>query len=188
MQGPGFRPGKRDHGAAVGRHDGQADRGLHAHSAQRLSAAQEASRVELPPFRIRVHRRSHRAGNAVDADVVLARQVAGSQHRFLTEVTDAYSMAWLELPSVVDCDADTLTPTYGKFVAEPFERGFGVDDRQQPAADPAVEPGRQRGHANQDPRCAARVHHDSGRPGGRDRHRPECQVAGRQELQRLDHA
>ncbi|MCA9120906.1 MAG: DNA-directed RNA polymerase subunit alpha [Planctomycetaceae bacterium] len=32
----------------------------------------------------------------------------------------------LELPSVVDCDKDSLTSTYGKFVAEPFERGFGV--------------------------------------------------------------
>lgn len=32
----------------------------------------------------------------------------------------------LELPSVVECDAKTLTPTYGKFIAEPFERGFGV--------------------------------------------------------------
>jgi len=32
----------------------------------------------------------------------------------------------LELPSVVTCDADSLTSTYGKFVAEPFERGFGV--------------------------------------------------------------
>lgn len=32
----------------------------------------------------------------------------------------------LELPSVVNCDAITLTSTYGKFVAEPFERGFGV--------------------------------------------------------------
>jgi DNA-directed RNA polymerase subunit alpha len=31
----------------------------------------------------------------------------------------------LELPSVVICDAASLTPTYGKFVAEPFERGFG---------------------------------------------------------------
>jgi DNA-directed RNA polymerase subunit alpha len=31
----------------------------------------------------------------------------------------------LELPSVVTCDADSLTTTYGKFVAEPFERGFG---------------------------------------------------------------
>jgi DNA-directed RNA polymerase subunit alpha len=31
----------------------------------------------------------------------------------------------LELPSVVTCDAATLTPTYGKFIAEPFERGFG---------------------------------------------------------------
>ena len=32
----------------------------------------------------------------------------------------------LELPSVVNCDRDSLTPTYGKFVAEPFERGFGT--------------------------------------------------------------
>ncbi len=32
----------------------------------------------------------------------------------------------LELPSQVVCDLKTLSPTYGKFVAEPFERGFGV--------------------------------------------------------------
>jgi len=32
----------------------------------------------------------------------------------------------LELPSLVTSDAKTLTSTYGKFVAEPFERGFGV--------------------------------------------------------------
>ena len=32
----------------------------------------------------------------------------------------------LELPSIVECDRDTLTSTYGRFVAEPFERGFGV--------------------------------------------------------------
>ena len=32
----------------------------------------------------------------------------------------------LELPSVVDCDRSTLTKTYGKFTAEPFERGFGT--------------------------------------------------------------
>jgi DNA-directed RNA polymerase subunit alpha len=31
----------------------------------------------------------------------------------------------LELPSVVTADAATLSATYGKFVAEPFERGFG---------------------------------------------------------------
>ena len=31
----------------------------------------------------------------------------------------------LELPSQVVCEASTLTRTYGKFVAEPFERGFG---------------------------------------------------------------
>jgi DNA-directed RNA polymerase subunit alpha len=32
----------------------------------------------------------------------------------------------LELPSLVTADRSTLTATYGKFVAEPFERGFGV--------------------------------------------------------------
>ncbi len=32
----------------------------------------------------------------------------------------------LELPSSVTPDAKTLTGTYGKFVAEPFERGFGT--------------------------------------------------------------
>src|SRR5581483_508884 len=31
----------------------------------------------------------------------------------------------LELPSVVTCERETLSSTYGKFVAEPFERGFG---------------------------------------------------------------
>lgn len=32
----------------------------------------------------------------------------------------------LELPSVVECDQESLTGTYGKFTAEPFERGFGT--------------------------------------------------------------
>ena len=32
----------------------------------------------------------------------------------------------LELPSQVVCDRATLTATYGKFVVEPFERGFGT--------------------------------------------------------------
>src|SRR5271168_3170586 len=32
----------------------------------------------------------------------------------------------LELPSRVVSDRGTLTDTYGKFSAEPFERGFGV--------------------------------------------------------------
>jgi DNA-directed RNA polymerase subunit alpha len=32
----------------------------------------------------------------------------------------------LELPSILECEKDTLSATYGKFVAEPFERGFGV--------------------------------------------------------------
>jgi DNA-directed RNA polymerase subunit alpha len=32
----------------------------------------------------------------------------------------------LELPSVVNCETETLTSTYGKFYAEPFERGFGA--------------------------------------------------------------
>ena len=32
----------------------------------------------------------------------------------------------LELPGAVTADTKSLTPTYGKFTAEPFERGFGT--------------------------------------------------------------
>ena len=32
----------------------------------------------------------------------------------------------LELPGAVTTDSSTLSPTYGKFTAEPFERGFGT--------------------------------------------------------------
>src|SRR5207249_6290989 len=32
----------------------------------------------------------------------------------------------LELPNRLSCERETLTDTYGKFYAEPFERGFGV--------------------------------------------------------------
>src|SRR5207247_2934650 len=32
----------------------------------------------------------------------------------------------LELPNRLSSDRDTLTDTFGKFFAEPFERGFGV--------------------------------------------------------------
>lgn len=32
----------------------------------------------------------------------------------------------LELPSVVECERESLTRNYGKFTAEPFERGFGT--------------------------------------------------------------
>ena len=32
----------------------------------------------------------------------------------------------LELPSQVTCETSTLSSTYGKFITEPFERGFGV--------------------------------------------------------------
>src|SRR5258707_12885752 len=32
----------------------------------------------------------------------------------------------LELPNRLSSDRDTLSPSYGKFYAEPFERGFGV--------------------------------------------------------------
>ncbi len=31
-----------------------------------------------------------------------------------------------EIPKRLQCDEDSLTETYGKFIAEPFERGYGV--------------------------------------------------------------
>jgi DNA-directed RNA polymerase subunit alpha len=37
-------------------------------------------------------------------------------------------MLWADFqkPKKIDSDADTLTPNYGKFIAQPFERGFGT--------------------------------------------------------------
>ena len=32
----------------------------------------------------------------------------------------------MELPSALEVDRESLTETYGKFSAEPFERGFGA--------------------------------------------------------------
>jgi len=37
-------------------------------------------------------------------------------------------MLWkgFQRPKRLECDSETLTPTYGKFLAQPFERGFGT--------------------------------------------------------------
>ena len=37
-------------------------------------------------------------------------------------------IAWkdFEMPRKVECDESSYTPTYGKFIAEPFERGYGT--------------------------------------------------------------
>ncbi len=37
-------------------------------------------------------------------------------------------IAWkeFEMPKTLECDESTLTDTYGKFIAEPFERGYGI--------------------------------------------------------------
>ena len=37
-------------------------------------------------------------------------------------------IAWkdFEMPSKVECDEASYTLTYGKFIAEPFERGYGT--------------------------------------------------------------
>ena len=57
----------------------------------------------------------------------------------------------LELPNRVVSDRNSLTDTYGKFTAEPFERGFGVTVGNSPAPHPPLQPGRKCGHSGQDP-------------------------------------
>ena len=67
----------------------------------------------------------------------------------------------LGLPSQVAPDRLTLSATYGKFVAEPFKRGFGVTVgnslRRVLLSSLEGSAGR-----NQAARRAARIHHDSG--------------------------
>lgn len=46
----------------------------------------------------------------------------------MTTVTSFAGKNWRDLikPKALDADKDTLSPTYGKFVARPLERGFGL--------------------------------------------------------------
>jgi DNA-directed RNA polymerase subunit alpha len=41
---------------------------------------------------------------------------------------EAAHMLWSDFqkPKKLEYDAETLTPNYGRFVAQPFERGFGT--------------------------------------------------------------
>ncbi len=92
----------------------------------------------------------------------------------------------LELPSVVDCDAKTLTSTYGKFTAEPFERGFGVTvgNSLRRILLSSLE-----GSAVTQIKVRGAQHEFTTIPGvsGRhDRYRAERQIAGGQEPQRCD--
>src|SRR3978361_364128 len=45
-----------------------------------------------------------------------------------TQQTTFIARNWRDLirPRKLEVDADTLTPTYGKFTCEPLERGFGT--------------------------------------------------------------
>ncbi len=92
----------------------------------------------------------------------------------------------LELPSQVACDQATLTGTYGKFVAEPFERGFGVTIGNSlrrimlsSLEGSAVTRIKLHGAQHEFTTLARRRR-------GRDRHRAQRQVAGGQEPQPAD--
>ena len=51
-------------------------------------------------------------------------------------------MLWrgFQKPKRLAVETDSLTDKYGKFSAQPFERGFGTTDGQRPASHPAARP------------------------------------------------
>ncbi|HTL71450.1 MAG TPA: hypothetical protein VL404_09190, partial [Candidatus Eisenbacteria bacterium] len=49
--------------------------------------------------------------------------VAGFNHE---EKKMGIALRSFEIPKKLECDEESLTLSYGKFVAEPFERGYGV--------------------------------------------------------------
>ena len=95
-------------------------------------------------------------------------------------------MKWrnLLMPKEIVADAAAQTPTFGRFKIEPLERGFGntignalrrtLLSSIQGAAVTAVK-------IDERP---ARVQHDQGREGRRDRHRPQPQAAHHQDARR----
>src|SRR5688572_2398280 len=56
------------------------------------------------------------------------RKLSGDSYQHIFGGDRSMRIRWrgLELPSTVACERESLTATYGKFVAEPFERGFGT--------------------------------------------------------------
>jgi hypothetical protein len=120
---------------------------------------------------------------ACDGGMKSRRDVwAHRKELFLQELKKMH-VKWrgLELPSAVHPDLHTLSPTYGKFVAEPFERGFGttVGNSLRRVLLSSLE-----GSAVtqiKDSRCAARIHHSPWSVGGCDRYRAQRQIAGGQE-------
>src|SRR3989442_14277340 len=49
-----------------------------------------------------------------------------SKPKFLRRYSMRIRWRGLELPSRVTCDRESLTDTFGRFIAEPFQRGFGA--------------------------------------------------------------
>ena len=71
---------------------------------------------------------------------------------------------WRDLikPKAVEFDEKELTPTYGRFFAEPLERGYGID-RQWSAPYPVVLAARLCDYCGADEKRAARVFHHARR-------------------------
>ena len=69
-------------------------------------------------------------------------------------------MVEIEKPRI-DCQENVGDNTYGKYVVEPLERGYGTTLGNSPAAGAPLLPARHRGDLHQDRRGPARVLHHS---------------------------
>ena len=71
-------------------------------------------------------------------------------------------MLWADFqkPKKLDYDAETLTQNYGRFIAQPFERGFGttIGNALRRVLLSSIEPGRQ----PERPGLVQRQHHGGG--------------------------
>lgn len=63
-------------------------------------------------------------------------------------------MVEIEKPRI-SCFDSTENISYGKYVVEPLERGYGMTLGNSPAQDPAVQPARLCSHLGEDPGRAA---------------------------------
>src|SRR5438094_245837 len=79
-----------------------------------------SSSLNSPPAKLRRRDRDFRSGGV--------SPLRFHDPRGLTRRLVLMRIRWrgLEMPNRLICDRNTLTDTYGKFFAEPFERGFGV--------------------------------------------------------------
>ena len=167
-----------EHGAQGGQHaDARADQPARAGAADRRVVQQVVRVRAVRPRRCLSRSRLQQLFRpaASERATRTCRSGGGLPARSRKERDDMWK--GFQRPKRLDFERETLTDRFGRFYAQPFERGFGTTIGNAAAPRAAVVDRRRGDHRGADRRRAARVLADQGRRRGRHRHHPQPQAA-----------